>query len=1246
MAANTSPEGQALLERWRTEKDSNVRNGILDELIENGIFPGKDEEQYEIEGGLYPDLDDPQLLPKLLRKREFQESKQKSVKESLLEDKDRCRTTEDFETTSVQRFVSRLLSPRTPYNSALLFHGVGVGKTCAAITSAEAYLHEYPGKKIYVIAPPNIQEGFRRTIFDREGLTPAVKAGSLAKHRGCTGNTYLELTGSMNVTDRAVIESRVVKAIKGRYEFFGYTSFYNHIMNLLDHVEKSKIIPSMQKELEKNKILRSEFSNRVIIIDEAHNLRDNPLEVDDEGVDDTTAADTSESKAGKKLTPYLREVLTVAEGTTLLLMTATPMYNSYVEIVFLLNLLLTNDKFAKMRPEEVFNMRRGDQDLFAPGGRELLGKVASKYISFMRGENPLTFPTRLEPQTPLRVTSWPKRAPKGDFIDAQGRANCVKLPCVQGFFDRDTEVMYKQQSEMVVKSSEGLGITNMDILIQAGNWIFPGSDDFLDRIRQQGFENTFQKEKKGNLIYFKNNNEELGASWLLDKNLPAASGKCAVLLDRLNSCRGVAFVYSRFVASGALTIALALEANGYTCWNREIGFLAEGNQHPLGKQCALCPNHESNHGPQGHTGHTFKPAKYVLLTGSEELSPNNAKCIDAARSSNNVYGEEVKVVLGSQIAGEGLDLRYIREVLVFDSWYHLNKLEQVVGRGIRNCSHAALPFEKKNCTVTLLVNGYRTESITETIDMYSYRQALKKAIVVGNVTRVLKEYAIDCSLNKDAIIVKNLDPIPVILDSQGVERHNQNINDVPLTPMCDWLETCEYDCKAGDGQLMKMNIPLEDQDSSTYDEYTARFQINKLRKFLQDVIVEKGTSFITFEKIQNNFQSIPRPVLGALLKEIIERKETINTAHGSGIIIFRNGYYVFQPDKLKNISIPIALRMANISIPRDHFAPSEIVKEKDQSGEREHGEQGEESENQGQLEDSEDSEELWEEVLKWTSEIENGRAERDLPVQLLEQVGKLRESAGLMKTQKERLEMIMWIYEVVHGDIDVRKKFAEVVKEFMWDEFLTTATKKQLLSTKWKDVQIQSVARDAYWEMDRNLYLRIMSNSSNDIEYLCPALAAKTSAVQETTPCPKAIIEVLQRERGMDPLLKKPIHVMTTGYKYGFIAFNPKKKRFVFKKGDPPLPNGKVTRGSECSINSGTTFELKLLEKFGETLRASGKSDLGMNDVELSRRRIANSVRICTVSDLVLRYMDKIALNNKRWFYRPLEAKLHNHPLR
>ena len=90
-------------------------------MLENDIFPSEDQAEFEKEG-LYPDIQDPEFLPKLLKKKEYKESTQPSVKSVLdrkkaLEQKlkttvdeeeklriveaiksmDKCNATEDFE---------------------------------------------------------------------------------------------------------------------------------------------------------------------------------------------------------------------------------------------------------------------------------------------------------------------------------------------------------------------------------------------------------------------------------------------------------------------------------------------------------------------------------------------------------------------------------------------------------------------------------------------------------------------------------------------------------------------------------------------------------------------------------------------------------------------------------------------------------------------------------------------------------------------------------------------------------------------------------------------------------------------------------------------------------------------------------------------------------------------------------------------------------------------------------------------
>ncbi len=1237
---------------WRRETDPVRKKELFDELLRSDVFSMPDEDEWETYAGLYPDVRDDDFLQKLMKKIEFLETRQPSVKDQMDAGEDPCHSSqanEDFELTPTQRFISKFLSPNTPYNGALLYHGVGVGKTCAAVITCESYLELYPERKAMIVCPPNIKAGFLRNIFDADApsLTIGKAEGEPNKHNGCTGNLYMRLTNTLYERNREKIRRAITELIDRRYMFFGYYAFYKYIVKIQEKFSLKGKSKQFAESISRQQI-QSEFNNRILVIDEAHNLRDVLEGVaaaaegrEEDDLDDASVQDREDSKAAKKLTPMLIKVLDTVDNLKLVLMTATPMYNNYTEIIFLLNLLLTNDKAVLLRKSDIFNVA---QQSFTENGKELLGAIARRYVSYMRGENPLRFPLRIEPHDTARVTSWPTLAIGRKPIQQTERLNCAKLYCVGCSFEPEAESRYEKFVDTLGGSEEGLSVTVLDSLVAAGNWMYPSedNDDVYGKIGIEGFTRVFtlerpevekgEGEKKEEASYsFYTANPEIGADWLLESNLPRYSAKCAKLLERVNNCRGVAFVYSRFVSNGALSIALALEANGYTAFGREKGFLKEGVQHPDGRQCALCPRHEKGHGlvpeEKGVATHTFKPAKYVLLTADKNLSPNNAASVRAIRKRSNLYGEDIKVVLGSQVAGEGLDLKYVREILVFDSWYHLNKLEQIVGRGIRNCSHADLPASKRNCTVTLLVNKYRRNYIKETVDMYSYRLALKKAQTVGMVSRTLKEYALDCALNKDAIQISGLTPLTMIYDSQGERRENVPLNDLPLTPLCDWGE-CTYEC------LIKTDMPLvlkdEDRNLSTYDEYTARYEKTKLRDVLKEIFETSGQAFTTYENIETILQ-LPKPVLTGLLQEIVDDPTfTIQTADGrEGRILHRESYYFFQPSKIKDTHIPTAVRLAQIPVKRDKF----IAKAKDVEVPllREA--------------DTEDTEALWNATIEWTDLLREGQAdEEDVPNSLIKEVTALPISAGIKGVQVEKFEMILWLYRNMLFDSELKEEgvkdpealdlFADCVLDYVWDEFMSTATKRQMIGDSVAGDVIQTkVAKESFWNYEGKVFLRLVNGETNTIEYLNASEAER---------------QVLEEE--VDPLLAKPINTKTTGQFYGFVLHNPKKKQLVFKYAAAPLEGKKVLRGKECVNDSETATKFKMLEDVNKEMVSSKQVSVNFSFSQIEERdeimKVRNSVRICTMLDFVFRFMDKAGIGKKRWFYRPLEAKLHGHPLR
>ena len=69
------------------------------------------------------------------------------------------------------------------------------------------------------------------------------------------------------------------------------------------------------------------------------------------------------------------------------------MFNKATEIQWLVNLLLKNDKRPTLAKYDIFD----SDERLTPSGIELLKKKTRGYVSYVRGENPITFPIRLYP---------------------------------------------------------------------------------------------------------------------------------------------------------------------------------------------------------------------------------------------------------------------------------------------------------------------------------------------------------------------------------------------------------------------------------------------------------------------------------------------------------------------------------------------------------------------------------------------------------------------------------------------------------------------------------------------------------------------------------------------------------------------------------------------------------------------------------------------------------------------------------
>ena len=227
----------------------------------------------------------------------------------------------------------------------------------------------------------------------------------------CTGRTYLDEVGNQDNLDK--LYEKVLKKINSRYTFLGYVGF----ANMIEKIESKASSLSRNLSIVKQKIdskIKELFSNSVLIIDEAHNIKNT-----------NTSSKTSKMKV---LPPILERVVKTAENLKLILLTATPMFDNAQEIVWLLNLLLMNDKRPVVKTNQLFD-RVGN---LTPDGEKMLIAKSRGYISFMRGENIIKFPKRIYPDlikhpNVLKPTQFPKKYIDGTTIPEHLRLNKLKI---------------------------------------------------------------------------------------------------------------------------------------------------------------------------------------------------------------------------------------------------------------------------------------------------------------------------------------------------------------------------------------------------------------------------------------------------------------------------------------------------------------------------------------------------------------------------------------------------------------------------------------------------------------------------------------------------------------------------------------------------------------------------------------------------------------------------------------------------
>ena len=229
---------------------------------------------------------------------------------------------------------------------------------------------------------------------------------------------------------------------------------------------------------------------------------------------------------------------------------------------------------------------------------------------------------------------------------------------------------------------------------------------------------TYPNKKLGKAGY-----DSLEEKDLAPQNLAKFSPKMLKILRKIRRAQGTLFVYSNFKEFGGIYIMVRiLEHYGYKNYQK----------HGAGRK------------------------RFAVFSGDEDIKyKDEIKAV--FNNKNNEDGSQIKIILGSSAIKEGISLLRIQEIHILEPYWNLSRIEQVIGRGIRYCSHKDVQREKRLVKVYIYLAMHPKIKIS--VDQKIMNMAITKQLINAQFEKALKESAVDCTLFHNANVQPGEDDI-------------------------------------------------------------------------------------------------------------------------------------------------------------------------------------------------------------------------------------------------------------------------------------------------------------------------------------------------------------------------------------------------------------------------------------------------------------------------------------------------------
>jgi hypothetical protein len=780
---------------------------------------------------------------------------------------------EPFKSHSHQIFARNFINPSTPYKRLLAKHDPGTGKTALAAVIATEFINVYKrqAEQTKSANTPHIMVlGFTHDNFKNElvkfpdfGFASQVEIDKLERLRlladkGIPGDIkhYRDYDSMLkrritSARSRTTLTTDVNTSSYGYYKFYGYQALVNRIfIPLEDDVDVTSMISKFRTDYEEfiedvqkavddkhilvNWELVNSFKNSLVICDEIHN----------------TYNSVSRNNWGTTIQFILNHH---DDNIRALFLSATPINNSPTEIVDILSLLLPRGEILKKR--DLFINDRTLQ----PDAKDKIRKAIEGRVSFLQDSNLKYYPETIMHGEPIKYT---------DQINTDERMfpYFKFIRCPMSKFHHNTYERWRNKETDITDNDDENKVKH-DIY-SLRDIAFPNPEFTLEQMKsgniayglfhsgkiKETINNAGQKWKSS--VGVEITGKQL---WTLEgsfqerENLKIYSAKFAEmlkLLDNIFKKPGKCFIYHhRVTLSGILQVAAILKRNG---------IIDEFSTPAKNTLCSICAKPMSDHkgsqraeyniadgSPNPKAEHKYLPMRFILIHGAIDLGSRRLS-LSKFNSSDNTFGTNHRILLGSQVLMESFDIKSVVNMVVLSIPDNIPDMIQLYGRVSRKNSHALLPPEYRKVNYYNLVTSTNNSDVLSMEEMI-YGNKLLDYLVIQELEQILHEYAVDAYIHRDITMSKDLVRKYFGTDTEGL---NSNGSSDPNKVFGNLYFKPKPALDSKD-----LPVRLEDMQLSTFTAYHNDDEIANIKRIIIRLFVEHRA--MTHETLWKLVQSPP-----------------------------------------------------------------------------------------------------------------------------------------------------------------------------------------------------------------------------------------------------------------------------------------------------------------------------------------------------------------------------------------------------